>query len=132
MDFTGFVVESLDKHKTYVKEYKKEELLGKRTFDEFLNNNEDIRKKKGFAIYITNKNVPKRAIKNLYISENNLTQYKAKKINKELQDENSDLFVDSFEKIGFRNEDRMKRTLWFGPISETYAGAYRHRILDMC
>jgi len=67
----------------------------------------------------------------LYISENNLTQYKAKKIYNELKEETGSVFIDVFEKIGYLSEDRMKRTLWFGPLVETYATSYRHRILDM-
>ena len=80
MQFTHYIVESLDKNKTYVKEYTRDELLGK---DELLNDLSEIKKKKGFAIYVKN-TVQKREIKNLYINENNLTQYKAKKIYKEL------------------------------------------------
>jgi hypothetical protein len=101
--------------------------LGK---DELLNDLSEIKKKKGFAIYVKN-TVPKREIKNLYINENNLTQYKAKKIYKELQEDTSTLYVDSFEKIMHLNEDRMKRTLWFGPIQDSYATTFRHRILDL-
>ena len=83
MEFTHFIVESLDKNKTYVKEYTKEELLGKKESDELMNDLDEIKNKKGFTVYIKN-SIAKREIKNLYINENNLTQYKMKKIQNEL------------------------------------------------
>lgn len=48
----------------------------------------------------------------LYINENNLTEFKATEIYKQLQSKNSKLFVDRFEKIGFTTDSKMDNTLY--------------------
>lgn len=65
----------------------------------------------------------KSQIQNLYIQENNLSQYKALKLNQELKDLDSKLYVDAFEKMSYLQEERMKKTIWFGPIESHYATA---------
>lgn len=61
-------------------------------------------------------------IQNLYIQENNLSQHKALKLHQELKDLKSTIYVDAFEKMAYLQEERMKKTIWFGPIENYYAG----------
>ena len=129
LDFTHFIVESLDKQKSYMKEYKKEELVGNMKKDEVLNYVNKMADRGGVAVYIKNK-IQKRQIKNLYINENNLSQYKAKKIYEEIKGDDTDLYVDSFEKIGQLKEDKLKRTLWFGPIADHFASYSRQDVIN--
>lgn len=48
----------------------------------------------------------------LYINENNLTEFKATEIHKQLQSKSSKLFVDRFEKISFLTDAKMEKTLY--------------------
>mmetsp|Transcript_34673 Transcript_34673/g.53120 ORF Transcript_34673/g.53120 Transcript_34673/m.53120 type:complete len:289 (-) Transcript_34673:29-895(-) len=56
----------------------------------------------------------------VYINENNLSQYKTTKLADQVKNLNVkgelDLFVDKFEKACFLTENRLKNTIWFGPI----------------
>ena len=56
-------------------------------------------------------------IDSLFINQNNLTDFKAIRLQKALTDQNMKIYVDSFEKLFRQSEDRMKRTIWFGPIA---------------
>jgi Ran GTPase-activating protein (RanGAP) involved in mRNA processing and transport len=76
-------------------------------------------------------NKVKRTLRNLYITENNLTLYKARKIYDELMDdEDSKLYVDAFEKMHLMKEEKLKKTLWFGPIGDHYASYSRQDIIN--
>lgn len=55
-------------------------------------------------------------IKNLFITQNNLTDYKAQSLSQTLQNQDLKVFVDHFEKLMYQKDDKMARTLWFGPL----------------
>ena len=66
-------------------------------------------------------------IENLYIRQNNLTEYKAKKIQEKLRENKLDIFVDSFEKSMYISEERMERTAFVGLDN---AAAQSNRIME--
>jgi len=78
---------------------------------------------KGVVVYVKNK-IKGRQMKNLYINENNLSQYKAKKIYEGIKGDGMDIFVDSFEKINLLKEEKLKKTLWFGPLTAGYTTSF--------
>jgi hypothetical protein len=56
-------------------------------------------------------------IENLYITQNNISDFKALRLQKALTEQKMKIYIDQFEKLYHQSDDRMKRTLWFGPIS---------------
>lgn len=57
------------------------------------------------------------SLENLYINLNNLSQFKARKLNEKLRSLNSTLFVDSFEKILYQNDDeKVSKTIWISRL----------------
>ena len=74
----------------------------------------------------------KSKLQNLYVFQNNFTPYKALQVSKEVQDKGIKIYVDQFEKLFYQNEDRLKRTLWFGPLQPDQKDEFSHQnILDM-
>ena len=64
-------------------------------------------------------------IQSLFISQNNITDFKAIRLQKALSGEKMKIYVDSFERLYKQSDDRMKRTIWFGPIAAgNYEQAY--------
>lgn len=59
-------------------------------------------------------------IQNLYITQNNLTDYKAQNLSQTLQNQEIKVYVDQFEKLLYQKDDKMARTLWFGPLAPGY------------
>jgi len=55
-------------------------------------------------------------LENLYINLNNLSQFKARKLNEELRSLKSTLFVDSFEKIHVYEDEKVSRTIWISRL----------------
>lgn len=59
-------------------------------------------------------------IENLYLSQNNFSQYKADKLNQKMKEENLKIYVDQFESMLYQNAERMKKTMWFGPVDAAH------------
>lgn len=56
----------------------------------------------GFVSFFESVVFPAKAtLNNLYLNENNFTEFKATEIHKQLRSKNADIFVDRFEKIDF-------------------------------
>jgi hypothetical protein len=60
-------------------------------------------------------------LENLYVTQNNLSEHKALRLAAELARQEMKVYVDQFEKLLYQSEERMAKTLWFGPIN---AGNY--------
>lgn len=74
----------------------------------------------------------KSKLENLYVFQNNFTPYKALQVSKEAQNKGIKVYVDQFEKLFYQNEDRLKRTLWFGPLQPDQKDEFSQQgILDM-
>ena len=69
-------------------------------------------------------------LENLYVNQNNLTQYKASKLNEKLKENGSKLFVDAFEKIHFYEEERLNKTVWLGPVGEYMSSHSSQRTMN--
>lgn len=67
-------------------------------------------------------------IENLYISQNNLSNYKATKLQSRLKEDNIKIYVDSFENLMYQTEERMSKTLWFGPIDPSFYGSAKSKL----
>ena len=52
------------------------------------------------------------SLKNLYLADNNFTEYKSKEVHKQLTDKKIGLFVDRFEKISYTSDSKMEKTLF--------------------
>jgi len=60
-----------------------------------------------------------------------LSQHKADRLHQELKKLKLDVFVDAFEKMSYLKEERMRNTIWFGPLDQYYAtAAYRSDIIN--
>ena len=55
-------------------------------------------------------------LENLYILENNLTQYKALKLKEKLKQK---MYIDQFEKLFYLQEEKLKKSVWFGPVNSS-------------
>jgi len=53
------------------------------------------------------------SLENLYVSQNNLTDYKAAKLCEKVRENKLKLYIDQFEKLNLQVEDKMSKTLWF-------------------
>jgi hypothetical protein len=62
-------------------------------------------------------------IENLYVSQNNFSEHRQLKVSAELAKQKMQVYVDQFEKLSYLKEERMARTVWFGPVN---AGTYEH------
>lgn len=51
-------------------------------------------------------------IKNLYLADNNFTEFKSQEIHKQLVDKKMAIYVDRFEKISFTSDSKMEKTLF--------------------
>lgn len=52
-------------------------------------------------------------IENLYLTQNNISDYKSLNLNKRLQKQTRKMYIDKFEKIMYNEDERLERTLWF-------------------
>jgi hypothetical protein len=72
-------------------------------------------------------------IENLYVSRNNMSDYKAHKLQEKVKSQGVEIYVDRFEKTLYETDDRLDKTLWFqlgdcGPDAASLK--YKKQLID--
>ena len=70
-------------------------------------------------------------LRNLFINQNNISTHTCLELYDQLKENENQLkiklFVDKFEKINYYREDRLKETIWFGPVTTGTLNDYNSR-----